>query len=71
LPNAPVDAAAQVTPALAVLLARAKLGGHLAERLGQPAVLGELGRARRDLIVPRSLQRKTCRLCNSSKAALQ
>ena len=42
MPNAPVDAVAQVILALAVLLAGAKLGGHLAERLGQPAVLGEL-----------------------------
>ncbi len=35
-----------ITPvllALALILAAAKLGGHLAERLGQPAVLGELG----------------------------
>ena len=34
-----------VTPlvlALAIILAAAKLGGHLAVRFGQPAVLGEL-----------------------------
>src|SRR6266699_6389091 len=37
-----VDALAQVILALAVVLAAAKLGGHVAEWLGQPAVLGEL-----------------------------
>jgi Kef-type K+ transport system membrane component KefB len=36
------DPVAFVALALAVILATAKLGGHLAERLGQPAVLGEL-----------------------------
>ena len=33
---------ADVVLALAVILAGAKLGGHLAVRIGQPAVLGEL-----------------------------
>lgn len=33
---------ARLVLALAVILAAAKLGGHLSERLGQPAVLGEL-----------------------------
>jgi len=37
-----VDPVAFVALALAVILATAKLGGHLAERVGQPAVLGEL-----------------------------
>ena len=36
------DPSAPVVLALAVILAGAKLGGHLATRLGQPAVLGEL-----------------------------
>ena len=36
------DSGATLVLALAVILAAAKLGGHLAERLGQPAVLGEL-----------------------------
>ena len=36
------DPVAAVVLALAVILAAAKLGGHLAVRLGQPAVLGEL-----------------------------
>jgi Na+:H+ antiporter len=36
------DAVAPVILALAVILAGAKLGGHLAARVGQPAVLGEL-----------------------------
>jgi len=36
------DPIAFVALALAVILAGAKLGGHLAERIGQPAVLGEL-----------------------------
>jgi Kef-type K+ transport system membrane component KefB len=36
------DPVAPVLLALALLLTGAKLGGHLAERLGQPAVLGEL-----------------------------
>ncbi|MDB4909616.1 MAG: Na+/H+ antiporter [Gemmatimonadetes bacterium] len=36
------DPAALVLIALAVILAGAKLGGHIAERAGQPAVLGEL-----------------------------
>ena len=36
------DPVAFVALALAVILATAKLGGHLAERVGQPAVLGEL-----------------------------
>ena len=33
---------APVVLALAVILAAAKLGGDVAERIGQPAVLGEL-----------------------------
>jgi predicted Kef-type K+ transport protein len=33
---------APVVLALAIILAAAKLGGHLAVRMGQPAVLGEL-----------------------------
>jgi Kef-type K+ transport system membrane component KefB len=37
-----VDPVVPVLVALAVILAGAKLGGHLAVRLGQPAVLGEL-----------------------------
>jgi Kef-type K+ transport system membrane component KefB len=36
------DGGAHLVLALAVILAAAKLGGHLSERLGQPAVLGEL-----------------------------
>jgi Kef-type K+ transport system membrane component KefB len=36
------DALASVVLALAVILAAAKLGGDVAERIGQPAVLGEL-----------------------------
>jgi Kef-type K+ transport system membrane component KefB len=36
------DPSAPVVLALAVILASAKLGGHLATRVGQPAVLGEL-----------------------------
>jgi Kef-type K+ transport system membrane component KefB len=36
------DPVALVALGLAVILATAKLGGHLAERIGQPAVLGEL-----------------------------
>jgi Kef-type K+ transport system membrane component KefB len=36
------DPVAPVVLALAIILAAAKLGGHLAVRLGQPAVLGEL-----------------------------
>src|SRR5438045_4512211 len=36
------DRLAQVVLALAVILAAAKLGGDAAERIGQPAVLGEL-----------------------------
>ena len=36
------DALAPVVLALAVILAAAKLGGDVAERIGQPAVLGEL-----------------------------
>jgi Kef-type K+ transport system membrane component KefB len=36
------DAGAHLALALAVILAAAKLGGDLSERLGQPAVLGEL-----------------------------
>jgi len=40
--TAHADPVAFVALALAVILATAKLGGHLAERLGQPAVLGEL-----------------------------
>lgn len=36
------DPIAFVALALAIILAGAKLGGHLAERIGQPAVLGEL-----------------------------
>jgi Na+:H+ antiporter len=38
----PGDPVAPVVLALAVMLVGAKLGGDLAERLGQPAVLGEL-----------------------------
>ena len=37
-----VDPVAAVLLALAVILASARLGGDLAERIGQPAVLGEL-----------------------------
>ncbi|MEO6527991.1 MAG: cation:proton antiporter [Gemmatimonadaceae bacterium] len=37
-----VDPIATVLLALAIILSTAKLGGSLAERLGQPAVLGEL-----------------------------
>lgn len=40
--TAHADPVAFVALALAVILATAKLGGHLAERIGQPAVLGEL-----------------------------
>ena len=40
--TAHADPVAFVALALAVILATAKLGGHLAERLGQPAVLGAL-----------------------------
>jgi Kef-type K+ transport system membrane component KefB len=40
--TAHVDPVAFVALALAVILAAAKLGGHLAQRVGQPAVLGEL-----------------------------
>ena len=36
------DPVALVALGLAVILATAKVGGHLAERVGQPAVLGEL-----------------------------
>jgi Kef-type K+ transport system membrane component KefB len=36
------DPVAFVALALAVILATAKVGGHLAQRVGQPAVLGEL-----------------------------
>jgi Kef-type K+ transport system membrane component KefB len=36
------DPVAPVVLALAIILAAAKLGGHLAVRMGQPAVLGEL-----------------------------
>src|SRR3954463_16425286 len=36
------DSLATVVLALAVILAAAKLGGDAAERIGQPAVLGEL-----------------------------
>jgi Kef-type K+ transport system membrane component KefB len=36
------DPIAIVALALAIILAGAKVGGHLAERIGQPAVLGEL-----------------------------
>ena len=36
------DPVAQVVLALAIILAAAKLAGHLAARVGQPAVLGEL-----------------------------
>lgn len=39
---APGDPVTALVFALAVVLAAAKLGGHLAIRLGQPAVLGEL-----------------------------
>src|SRR2546425_4345417 len=38
----PIDPVARVILALAVVLVGAKLGGEIAERLGQPAVLGEL-----------------------------
>jgi Kef-type K+ transport system membrane component KefB len=37
-----IDPGAQLALALAVILAAAKVGGDLAERVGQPAVLGEL-----------------------------
>jgi Na+:H+ antiporter len=40
--NGHSDAVAQVVLAIALILTAAKLGGHLAARLGQPAVLGEL-----------------------------
>ena len=40
--TAHADPIAFVALALAVILGMAKLGGHLAERIGQPAVLGEL-----------------------------
>ena len=36
------DPVTPVVIALAIILAAAKLGGHLAARVGQPAVLGEL-----------------------------
>src|SRR6202521_2992391 len=36
------DTLAPVVLALAIILAAAKLGGDVAERIGQPAVLGEL-----------------------------
>jgi len=36
------DSGAHLVLALAAILTAAKLGGHLAERMGQPAVLGEL-----------------------------
>ena len=39
---ASADPLALVILALALILAAAKVGGHVAERLGQPAVLGEL-----------------------------
>jgi Kef-type K+ transport system membrane component KefB len=42
VPGSPADPIAPVLLALALILAGAKLGGDLAERLGQPAVLGEL-----------------------------
>ena len=38
----PIDPVARVILALVVVLVGAKLGGEVAERLGQPAVLGEL-----------------------------
>jgi Kef-type K+ transport system membrane component KefB len=41
-PAVAADSGATLVLALAVILAAAKLGGDLAERLGQPAVLGEL-----------------------------
>jgi Na+:H+ antiporter len=41
-PPSPPDPGAHLVLALAILLAAAKLGGDLSERLGQPAVLGEL-----------------------------
>lgn len=41
-PSGPNDPVAAVVLALAVVLAAAKLGGDLAERIGQSAVLGEL-----------------------------
>ena len=41
-PAAHADLAATVVLSLAVILIAAKFGGHLAIRLGQPAVLGEL-----------------------------
>src|SRR5688572_13141538 len=37
------DATARILLALAVIVVAAKLGGEVMERLGQPAVLGELG----------------------------
>jgi Na+:H+ antiporter len=37
------DAVARMLLSLALILAAAKAGGHVATRLGQPAVLGELG----------------------------
>jgi Na+:H+ antiporter len=40
--SGPSDAVASVVLALAAILAAAKLGGDLAVRIGQPAVLGEL-----------------------------
>jgi Kef-type K+ transport system membrane component KefB len=40
--TAHADPVALVALGLAVILATAKVGGHLAERVGQPAVLGEL-----------------------------
>jgi Kef-type K+ transport system membrane component KefB len=41
-PGAHIDPVTPVVLALAIILAVAKLAGHLAVRLGQPAVLGEL-----------------------------
>src|SRR5712691_10972299 len=37
----PIDPVARVILALAVVLVGAKLGGEIAERLGQPAMLGD------------------------------
>src|SRR5688572_21519013 len=37
-----IDPVARVVLSLAVILLGAKLGGHLATRIGQPSVLGEL-----------------------------
>lgn len=41
-PGAAVESGAHLVLALAAMLAAARLGGDLSERLGQPAVLGEL-----------------------------